>query len=183
VLLGGLPATGKSTLARGLADRGGFRVLSSDRTRKELAGLAPDASAAADFEEGIYSPSWTERTYAACREAAGRALFRGERVLVDASFRHEGRRRSFLELGREWAVPVLWIVCRAGPETVRARLAGDREGPSDADMGIYRKAAEDWDEPGGATDRVLREVKTDGPVEATLDTALDILREEGLMPG
>jgi aminoglycoside phosphotransferase family enzyme/predicted kinase len=183
VLLGGLPATGKSTLARGLADRGGFRVVSSDRTRKELAGLAPDASAAADFEEGIYSPSWTERTYAACREAAERALFRGERVLVDASFRHEERRRSFLELGREWAVPVLWIVCRAELETVRARLAGDREGPSDADMGIYRSAAGDWDEPGAATDRVLRDVETDGPVEATLDAALEHLREAGLLRG
>src|SRR5262249_39475543 len=38
VLVGGLPGTGKSTLARGLAERAGFTVIRSDVVRKELAG-------------------------------------------------------------------------------------------------------------------------------------------------
>ncbi len=38
VLLAGLPGTGKSTLARGLAERAGFTVIRSDEVRKELAG-------------------------------------------------------------------------------------------------------------------------------------------------
>jgi SpoVK/Ycf46/Vps4 family AAA+-type ATPase len=40
VLVGGVPGTGKSTLARAMAERAGFRVIRSDIVRKELAGGA-----------------------------------------------------------------------------------------------------------------------------------------------
>ena len=46
VLVGGLPGTGKTTLAGAIADRLGWTVLSSDQIRKELAGLAPQQDAA-----------------------------------------------------------------------------------------------------------------------------------------
>src|SRR5262249_9071077 len=39
LLVGGLPGTGKSTLARGMAERAGFAVIRSDLVRKELAGV------------------------------------------------------------------------------------------------------------------------------------------------
>jgi hypothetical protein len=51
VLIGGLPGTGKSTLAAGLADALGATVLRSDEVRKELAGLRPDQPAPAEFGE------------------------------------------------------------------------------------------------------------------------------------
>jgi predicted kinase len=41
VVVCGLQGTGKSTLARRLAEASGFAVLSSDRIRKQLAGLPP----------------------------------------------------------------------------------------------------------------------------------------------
>ena len=41
VLIGGLPGTGKSTLARGLAEQQDFCVIRSDVVGKELAGVAP----------------------------------------------------------------------------------------------------------------------------------------------
>lgn len=62
-LTGGLPGTGKSTLAGALADRLGCTLLSSDRIRKELAGVPPERSAAAPFGSGLYDAAWTERTY------------------------------------------------------------------------------------------------------------------------
>jgi aminoglycoside phosphotransferase family enzyme/predicted kinase len=183
VLLGGLPATGKTTLAEGLAREAGFRVISSDRTRKELAGLPPEADASADWEEGIYTPEMSDRTYSACREAVERALFRGERVLVDASFRSEERRRRFLETARRWGVPVLWVVCRAEDATVRDRLDRRREGGSDAGREEYLRAAESWDEPGEEMRRVMRTVSTDGSEASARDDALGHLREAGLHEG
>jgi aminoglycoside phosphotransferase family enzyme/predicted kinase len=183
VLVGGLPGTGKTTLSRGLADAAGFHVVSSDRTRKALAGVDPDEDAAAGFEEGIYTPEWTERTYEACREAAEEALFLGERVLVDASFREEGRRRAFHRLGRRWGVPVLWLLCRAPASTVRSRLRGERTGSSDADWRIHRRVAERWDDPGPETRRILREVATDGPPGEAVEAALAHLRAAGLHDG
>lgn len=41
ILVGGLPGTGKTTLAGGVADALGAVLLSSDRVRKELAGRSP----------------------------------------------------------------------------------------------------------------------------------------------
>ena len=132
ILVGGLPATGKSTVARELADRANLAVLSSDRTRKRLAGLDPGESAAAEYGEGIYAPEWTERTYDALLRKARERLLRGERVAVDATFRAERRRRAFLELAERLGVPALFLVCRAPAEEVRRRLARRKEARSAA---------------------------------------------------
>src|SRR5262249_52001547 len=70
LLIGGLPGAGKSTLARALGERAGFDVLRSDVIRKELAGLVPTEPATIGFEDGIYSPEWSDRTYAECLKRA-----------------------------------------------------------------------------------------------------------------
>jgi aminoglycoside phosphotransferase family enzyme len=70
VMVGGLPGTGKSTLARRLAEQAGFTVVRSDVVRKELAGVAAQARVSAPFSEGLYAPAWTERTYAECLRQA-----------------------------------------------------------------------------------------------------------------
>jgi aminoglycoside phosphotransferase family enzyme/predicted kinase len=181
VLVGGLPGTGKSTLAHGLAERAGFRVIRSDLVRKELAGLTAGTRARSRFGEGIYCPAWTERTYAECLRRADRLLFEGERVLVDAGFRADARRREFLELAGRLAVPALFLVCRADPEVVRRRLAGRHGDVSDADWSIYRQAAGRWEEAGSLTRRVLRDLPTDGTPEHTLAGALELLRACSLL--
>ncbi len=50
-LVGGLPGSGKSTLSGALADRLGVTLLSSDRLRKELAGIPAEQPAAARYKE------------------------------------------------------------------------------------------------------------------------------------
>ena len=180
VLVGGLPGTGKSTLARELARRADFRIVSSDRVRKELAGLQPDEDAGAGFEEGLYAPEWTDRTYRECLERARTGLFRGERILVDATFREEEKRRRFLDAAVEWGVRHLFLACRAPSEVVWEHLAGREAGASDADWDVYRRAAEHWEEPGAETERVRREVDTSGSVEASADQAVERLGEAGL---
>src|SRR5205085_38563 len=62
ILLGGLPGTGKSTLARGLTERTGGTVIRTDVVRKDLAGQAPSDRATAEYAEGIYTPEWTAQT-------------------------------------------------------------------------------------------------------------------------
>jgi uncharacterized protein len=183
VLVAGLPATGKSTLAAGLADRVGFEVLSSDRVRKELAGLAPDRSAGAPPDEGLYAPSWTERTYGALLDRAGVILRRGGRALVDASFHREERRRPFLRLARSLAVPARLLVCRTDAAVARRRLESRAPGPSDADWAVYRTMADRWDEPGPDTARHLRPIDTSVDPEDSLGAALRDLAEAGLAPG
>lgn len=174
VLVGGLPGTGKSTLARALAERVGFRVIRSDLVRKELAG-APGKEPAA-FGEGIYAAEWTERTYAECLRRAETLLFEGKRVLVDANFREESWRRAFLEAATRWGVAGGLLLCQAESNVVRDRLASRRDDASDADWAVYLKAVETWEEPGPQTQSALQTISTGGSVEGALLQAADALR-------
>ena len=158
ILVGGLPGAGKSTLARELAERADLCLIRSDRVRKELAGLSPEEQAPAPFGEGIYTAAWTERTYAECLRRAERALFEGKRVIVDASFREENRRRAFLEVAARLKVPAVFLLCRVDPETARRRLVNRRSDVSDAGWSVYQKAAERWEEPGPWARMILHEV-------------------------
>lgn len=174
LLVGGLPGTGKSTLARALADCAGFVRVRSDEVRKELAGVPPTARLPAE----AYSDKATEKTYRECLRRAQERLFVGERVLVDATFREERWRRLFLDEAVRWGVPVQGLICRAEPATVRARLAARRGDVSDADWSVYQEAAQQWDEPGELTRRFFRDVSTEGAPEEAAKRALAGLAEE-----
>lgn len=180
VLIAGLPGTGKSSVAQRLAERAGFRIVSSDEARKALVGLAPEARAPAAFGEGIYSREWSERTYRACLERAMWHLFRGDRVLVDASFREDVQRRAFLDAARDRCVPALILLCIAPPEVVRGRLAERSPGASDADWSVYERMAEIWEEPSPGTRWAFREVSTVHGAERAVEAALQHLRDVGL---
>ncbi len=181
VLVGGLPGTGKSTLSRQLAERAGFTVVRSDVVRKELAGLNPGHSARAEFEQGVYSPAWSERTYAECLRQAEHLLFQGQRVLIDASFRDEATRHRFLDLGRRWGVPTVLLLCKADPAIIQQRVEGRRDDASDADWSIYRQAAERWEPLPEPTARLSRAIATDCPEQPAIDQALAALREVHLL--
>jgi aminoglycoside phosphotransferase family enzyme/predicted kinase len=162
VLVGSLPGTGKSILAWGLAGCAGFTVIRSDLVRKELARRAGLRVESAAPQAGIYTPEWTERTDSDCLRRAEAILFEGGRVLVDATFCRDARRRHFLEAADRWGMPGLLLLCRAEPAVVRARLASREGDASDADWSTYRQAARGWEPPGPPTLRAVREIDT-GP--------------------
>jgi uncharacterized protein len=181
VLVGGLPGTGKSTLARALTDHANFTLIRSDVVRKKLAGLSPDEPARAPFGEGIYTADWTERTYAECLRCAESLLFEGGRVVVDASFADDSKRQDFLGLAARLAVPALFLRCAAAPEVVRDRLRRRTGDASDADWDVYQRAAERWAAMGPATQSAVREVRTDVHRERSVDHALALLREASVV--
>jgi hypothetical protein len=180
VLVGGLPGTGKSSLSASLAARENFQVIRSDVVRKELAGV-PIASAtrAADRAE-IYTSEWTDRTYAECLRRAEQRLFEGERVIVDATFLEEQRRRPFFDAALRWGVPLLLLVCQAEPGAVKARLEARWGDASDADWEVYLQAARRWEEPSAQTRRDTRPVVGGATPSAVLDQAWQALRDAGL---
>ncbi len=181
VLVGGLPGSGKSTLARGLAEQGNFQVIRSDVVRKELAGLDPNASARGAFDEGIYTPEWTTRTYAECLRRAEQILIDGGRAIVDASFGKEAHRREFLEVSLRLGVHGLLIVCKTSPEAARQRLENRRGDASDADQRTFQRIAQRWQPIGPGTRRVFHELATDGTKEEALERAFGLLRKERLL--
>ncbi len=136
VLVGGLPGTGKSTLAGRLADRLGAVVLSSDRLRKELAGLAPEAPAPAGYEQGIYTPAWSRRTYTELLARAGTLLEHGETVVLDASFTRATDRDLARDVANRTHSTLIALRCQADPAVISTRLRRRPPGPSDADQKI-----------------------------------------------
>ncbi|WP_084965947.1 AAA family ATPase [Thermoactinospora rubra] len=167
VMVGGSPGTGKTTLAGAVADRLGHTLLSSDRIRKELAGLDPLQPAAAPYQEGIYSPEHTERTYAELLARAETLLGLGEPVVLDASWTGERHRAMAADVAGRTHSDLVALRCTVMPQIAAERLAGRRPGASDADAAIaevVRSAASPW------PDAV--EIDTGAPLEQALDRAL-----------
>jgi len=144
VLVGGLPGTGKSTVAGALARHAGWARLRSDEVRKEQAGMQPLERAPARFAHGLYSPGTTAATYAELLRRAGRLLAEGEPVVLDASWTDPAERARALALAAEHHAALVPLRCDLPVEVAaarirsRARAGGD---PSDATVEVLRGMA------------------------------------------
>jgi hypothetical protein len=148
-LVGGLPGTGKTTLGGALADRFGAVLLSSDRMRKELAGLSPAEPAPAGYGEGLYTVQRTDELYTQLLHRAGKLLARGESVVLDASWTHARHRAAAEDLARRTHSDLVRLECRAPADLAAARLVGRGPTASDATVAIARAmstAADPWPE-------------------------------------
>ncbi|MEQ1785768.1 MAG: AAA family ATPase [Acidimicrobiales bacterium] len=123
ILVGGLPGTGKSSLAGALGHALGATVLRSDEVRKEQAGLPAGAHAPAAFGAGLYAPEATAATYATLLEWSGVALAQGESVVLDASWTSAAWRDRARAVGRAGAAEVVELRCDAPVEVAAARMA------------------------------------------------------------
>jgi aminoglycoside phosphotransferase family enzyme/predicted kinase len=173
-LVGGPPGSGKSTVAAGLADHLGMVVLSSDRIRKELAGLDPETPAGAELGQGIYDADHTARTYAEMLRRARVLLGLGESVVLDASWGSADQRGAARAVARATSADVRELCCAAPKEVVLDRVASRQRSPhlvSDADAAVavaLAQAHAPWPEASG--------LDTAGPLAPTLEAASDAVR-------
>lgn len=144
VVVGGLPGTGKSTLAGRLGEALGAAVLRSDEIRKQLAGIDTTAPAPAPFGQGLYRPEMTEATYGELLRRARAALAAGQSVVADASWHDPAWREAARTLAGQVVadlaelrcdLPIGLIVARVG---TRAAAGGDA---SDATTALVRQLA------------------------------------------
>ncbi len=147
VLVGGLPGTGKSTVAAGLSQTPegmAWTLLRSDVVRKELAGMDPSERAPAAYGAGLYQPQLRRRVYAQLFERAEIALGLGQGVILDATFSDDADRTAARRLAAKMHSPLVELECRAPAGAVVDRLApraGRHRDPSDADPEIFRAMA------------------------------------------
>ena len=140
IVVCGLPASGKSTIAKALAERSGFPVFNSDVIRKRLAGKAPTSRAGADWRQGIYAPELTDATYAALLTEAAAVLRSGTGAIIDATYAETDERVAVRDMARQIAVPIVFVECAVGDAEVKARLDARARQPdavSDATWEIY----------------------------------------------
>jgi uncharacterized protein len=173
----GLPASGKTTLARALASRLGIVHLSSDVVRKGIAGVRLTERQAHSFRQGLYDPAMTQRTYAALRRHAARWLRRGRAVVLDATYGSPSERAQLQRLARRLGVDLRVILCSADDDTLRGRLARrttEQGVVSDARLELWPELRAAFIEPDELTG--VLEVDATRTVEETQEQALALLR-------
>jgi aminoglycoside phosphotransferase family enzyme/predicted kinase len=151
ILVAGVSGSGKSHLAAGLAGLSGFSWLRSDQVRKELQGMKAVEHSPDDFEQGLYRPEMTLKTYQELALQADEKLAAGAGVIIDATCLKAWQRQLFYDLAARRQVPVFVIYCETPWEVIEQRLR-QREGEagniSDADLRIARQQLENR-EPSG----------------------------------
>ncbi len=175
----GLSGSGKSTLAQALSRRLGFEIVSSDVVRKRGAGLAPAANTAAPYQQGIYSPDVTRRTYESLMAGARDRLSRGRGVILDATFGRRAHRGLAIAVAEEAKAPILFVQCVAPHQVALARIATRARqsgGSSDADQTIYQRQLRDF-EPADEIPEALRiAIDTSNESSLELNKILQIIK-------
>jgi aminoglycoside phosphotransferase family enzyme/predicted kinase len=171
VAVGGVIASGKSTLAGALGREMRAPVVDADRTRKQLAGVAADEPLPESPWTGVYSKEFTRRVYSELCRRASAVLASGRPVILDASFRARAHRDEARRIARESGVPFAFVECRAPEEVCRERLREreKRRTVSDGRLEVFDDFARSWEPPDelGPSEHVV--VDTTKPLDASLE--------------
>ncbi len=134
VIMSGLSGSGKSTVARQLAQRLNAIHIRSDAVRKRLAGIPLRAKGDQDgvVESGIYSPEMTQLTYERMLELGVFLAQQGWSVILDAKYDRRTLRQTALETAQASQLPLQIVQCNAPIEVLRDRLRHRTGDVSDA---------------------------------------------------
>lgn len=132
VLTCGLSGSGKTTVAQHLLQRMGAVRVRSDIQRKRLAGVAATDHTRGAIGSSLYDPYWGRVTYEELERVAAAIIDAGFPAIVDAAFLRRAERETFVQLARRLGARAAIVVCTAGTETLRARVAARAARGSDA---------------------------------------------------
>lgn len=173
-VLCGLPAAGKSTLARSLSKTLLIDTLRSDVIRKQLVRQHPQSHADSRFEQGLYSPEAHRLTYAKMLLMARTALERNQSVIVDATFSEPDHRRKAIDLARQLDCRILFAECTAPAHLIKSRLA-QRQGSasvSDARLDHYELLNRRYSPPDEIEPAIRVRVDTTQPLNDCIQALL-----------
>lgn len=141
VVFFGMIASGKSTLGQAWAARRGASYYNTDRVRKELAGLQATDRRPGAVDHGIYSVSFTEKTYREMLDRATRDFEAGQgMVVLDGSYSRRINRDQVRDMAGKVGASCLFLYCVCSDEEVKRRLAQRLRDPlavSDGHWEIY----------------------------------------------
>ena len=141
VAVGGLPGTGKSTLARALAPElgsaPGALIVRSDEIRKRLNGVAPEER----LPQSAYSAKASGAVFGVLADTIQAAAEAGQAVVADAAFMHPAHRDLASEAAARAGVPFRGLWLQAPIALLEQRVADRTGDASDATVEVLRSAA------------------------------------------
>jgi predicted kinase len=150
VALGGLVASGKSTVARAIADLMASPRIVGDHVRAFRMGATPSHDPTpVERLEGL-EPGFDEGVARALFAAAECVLDSGRAVVLDAGFPSARRRAAARDLAQRLGFAFRFVECRVDEATARRRLAARDAAPDEHGgwRAIYDAYLARWEPPG-----------------------------------
>jgi aminoglycoside phosphotransferase family enzyme/predicted kinase len=148
IAIGGLPGTGKSTLARALAPllgaAPGALVLRSDEIRKRRHGVQPEQR----LPPAAYTQAKSTAVFRELARLAHVAARDGHAVIADATFMDPAHRAMIGASARQAGVPFIGIWLTAPLALLEQRIGARTGDASDATVDVLRSAARNDPGPG-----------------------------------
>ena len=154
ILVGGGPGTGKTTLARSLAERIGAEVVSTDDVRADMVRRGELTGSPGTLDEGLYSTANVDAVYDAVLRRAHLILCEGRSVILDGTWHDCGHRDAARRLAEDVAAVMFQFACTATLDASVARIRARTETTSQVTPEIATALADRDEPPGGrAPDR------------------------------
>jgi predicted kinase len=123
IVIFGLIASGKTTLAKAIGRNQGWPVVHSDMVRKNLVGIPATRRVEVPFGQGIYAPDISGRTYQEMFRQARDHLESGSSVILEGSFMRAMDRQQARDLAAYCQAEIFFILCSCSAEETLRRLA------------------------------------------------------------
>ncbi len=175
----GLTGTGKSTIMKEVADRIGIPLLASDVIRKKLAGIEPEEHRYVEFDSGIYSKEFSEKTYIQMIEEGKKVLINGESAILDACFPKRWQRMKALDAAKEVNADFLCIEFVCPEEEIKVRLMKrfeSKKGVSDGRWEIYLSQKASFEEVNELPSETHLIIDTSKPKEESIERIVERLK-------
>jgi uncharacterized protein len=138
-LMSGLSGSGKTTVAKQLAQDIDAILIRSDAVRKHLAGISLDDRGS----DEIYSPEMNHKTYDRLLELGILLASQGFQVILDAKYDRIALRQQAIAAANSKEIPLEIVHCSAPTEILRDRISKRTSDISDATVDlISRQIAE-----------------------------------------
>lgn len=169
-LMSGLSGSGKTTVARQIAQKINAVHIRSDAVRKQLAGIPLDQRGDQDgaYGSGIYSPEMTQKTYDRLLELGIFLAQQGLPVIMDAKYDRQDLRQDAIAQAQANQVPIQILHCTAPMDVLQARLQARQGDIADATADLLADQKQTAEPLSEAEQAHVQTIKTDQPIQAQL---------------
>lgn len=161
IVICGLPGTGKSTLAKAIAERISAIHLSSDSIRMKM------------LKERTYSEKEKGKVYDEMFKEAEKGLASGKAVILDATFYKKELIEKAKEIASGAGSSFFVVECITNERVIKERIFNRKKekSESEADFEVYKKVKEQFEK----IEEKHIEVDTSLPIEKQLRIALSYI--------